>query len=298
MCSTVAGHNKQKEFFKKIIDGGRLSHSYILSGISGIGKGLFARELARSILCERGSYFTDCSCSSCLQVKNGTHPDLYIYEGSQLNVENIRAISEAACMTGLLSKWKIFILLDGQRLSNSSQIVAGNAFLKTLEEPGENSLFLIVTSKYHMIMPTIRSRCSAVNFSPLNMEELRQIYVEKRGVPDNIDNILKLAGGSIERAFLIDDLKADEITGYIRNKNYKAFTEYFTSLDDVTIIKAVMEFFYIYALESYKLNRDNKYIIYSEYILEILQRFNYNINIDLSKYDFVSKTIEVFSERI
>ena len=298
MCNTVIGHKKQKDFFKKIIAGNRLSHSYILSGVSGIGKFLFAKELARSIFCQRGSFFEECSCSSCLQVQENTYPDLYIYEGSDLKVENIRSISEAASMTGLVSKWKIFILRDAEKLSNSGLIVAGNAFLKTLEEPGENSLFLLITSKYDMIMPTIRSRCSLVNFSPLNIDEVKEIYSLKRGNSENTDSIISMSGGSMERAFMLDDLKAHDILDYIIKKDFKSFTAYFLDLNDIWIIKAVMEIIYTYTLVRYKKDSQNKYIIYGEYILEILQRLNYNINIDLTKHDFVSKTIEVFSERI
>ncbi len=248
-------------------------------------------------MCEKGNFFEECSCSSCSLVKSGTHPDLYIYEGSQLNIENIKGISEASGMTGLLSRWKIFVLIDAERLSNSGQAAAGNAFLKTLEEPGENSLFLLVTSKYDLILPTIRSRCSVVNFSPLNMEELKSIYTSKRKELYN-DNILKMAGGSVERAFYIDDLKVDEIINMIEEHKHKEFIKYLSALSDTVLIKSVMEYIYIYSLETYKKDMQYKYILYGEYILEILQRFNYNINIELIKYDFISKTIEVFSERI
>ncbi len=88
MCSKIAGNLKQQDFFKRVIASGRLSHSYIFSGISGIGKRMFACELARSLFCRNGSYFTECSCSSCMQVKAGTYPDLYIYGGNELKVEN------------------------------------------------------------------------------------------------------------------------------------------------------------------------------------------------------------------
>ncbi len=68
--------------------------------------------------------------------------------------------------------------------------------------------------------------------------------------------------------------------------------------NDIQIIKSVMEFIYPAALEKYKTTGIYSYCAYGEYILEMLKRLNYNINIDLAKHDFVSKTYEVFSERI
>ncbi len=298
MCSKVAGHIKQQDFFKRVIKSGRLSHSYILSGISGIGKRKFAFELARSLFCKQGSYFTECSCSSCTQVKAGTYPDLYIYSGDELKVENIRQISESAGMTGLASKWKVFILDEAEKLSNSGQIVAGNAFLKTLEEPGEDCLFLLITSKYEMIMPTIRSRCSVVDFTPLNENDIHNVLCNIRPDMDNMAEIIKVSGGSVERALMIDDLKIGSLINEIENKNFKKFTDFVMMCNDIQVLKSVMEFIYPAALSKYKKTGIYSYCAYGEYILEILQRLNYNINIELAKHDFVSKTIEVFSERV
>lgn len=296
MCSKVAGHSRQKDFFKKILESGRINHSYIFSGISGIGKKLFAYELARSILCSNGSFFEDCQCANCMQVKAQNYADLYTYEDKELNIETIRNISEASGMTGFLGKWKIFILDGVERLSTGANIVAGNAFLKTLEEPGENTLFILITSKYNMILPTIRSRCALVNFSPLTFNEVKE--VSECNNYNLSDDIIKLSGGSLERAFLINDLKLFSILEYIKSKDFKSFTTYILSVNDLTVIKSVMEFLYPYALEKYKESGLYVYIQYGEYILEILSRLNYNINIELAKHDFVSKTIEVFSERV
>ena len=219
-----------------------------------------------------------------MQVKAGTYPDLYIYGGNELKVENIRQISESAGMTGLASKWKVFILDEAEKLSNSAQIVAGNAFLKTLEEPGEDCLFLLITSKYEMIMPTIRSRCSVVDFAPLSESDMNNILSNIRPDMDNMADIIKVSGGSVERALMID--------------NFKKFTDFVLNCNDIQIIKSVMEFIYPAALEKYKTTGIYSYCAYGEYILEMLKRLNYNINIDLAKHDFVSKTYEVFSERI
>ena len=201
-------------------------------------------------------------------------------------------------MTGLASKWKVFILDEAEKLSNSAQIVAGNAFLKTLEEPGEDCLFLLITSKYETIMPTIRSRCSVVDFAPLSESDMHNILSDIRPDMDNMADIIKASGGSVERALMIDDLKIGSLINEIESRNFKKFTDFVINCNDIQIIKAVMEFIYPAALAKYKTTGIYSYCAYGEYILEILKRLNYNINIDLAKHDFVSKTIEVFSERI
>ena len=192
--------------------------------------------------------------------------------------------------------WKIFILDAVERLSNGANIVAGNAFLKTLEEPGEDCLFILITSKYDIILPTIRSRCSVINFSPLSDNEVKEVAgFYNRSISDEIVN---LSAGSIERAFLIDDLKLFNILEDINNKDFKKFAWYILNIDDILVFKAAIEFLYPYALQEYKSSGKGIYIRYGEYILEILRSLNYNVNMDLAKHDFVSKTIEVFGERI
>ena len=165
-----------------------------------------------------------------------------------------------------------------------------------MEEPGEDCLFLLITSKYDTILPTIRSRCSVINFSPLSDNEIKEVAgFYNRNISDEIIN---LSAGSIERAFLIDDLKLFNVLEDIKNKDFKKFTWYILNIDDILIFKAVIEFLYPYALQAYKSSGESIYIRYGEYILEILKSLNYNVNMDLAKHDFVSKTIEVFGERV
>lgn len=298
MRSTVKGHLKQIEFFERALKNNRLSHSYIFSGISGIGKRLFAVNLARSLFCKEGSFFEDCSCPACIQVKNGVYPDLHIYSGSDLKVENIRELSENAGMTALSGKYKVYILDEAEKLSNSGQVVAGNAFLKTLEEPSADSIFILITSKYDLILPTIRSRCSLVNFSPLSEDNMAEILKEINPEVLSDKYILKMAGGSIEKALFFYEQGVDKIVALVEEGRVEKFADYMQNIKDVKVLKALMESFYPSSLEKYKQTGNMVYSLYGDYILEYIKRLNYNINIDLAKNDFVSKTIEVFSERI
>ena len=296
MCNKIAiGHNKQKEFFQRAIQKDRISHSYIFSGISGIGKKLFAINTAKALLCEENSFFTNCTCKSCTQIDNNIHPDLHIYDGKDLKIENIRGISEYADMTAFSGKWKIFILDEAELLSASAQTAAGNALLKTLEEPASSCLFLLITSKYELILPTIRSRCSLINFSPLSNHDMKNILTQH-----NIysDSIIRKAHGSIEKALFLHELDMEDITCLLKEKNYKKFTKEILSVDNKIVLQYVLEQIYPLCLEKFKETGRYSYCQLGDYILEIIRNIRFNVSIDLVKSDLISKSVEVFSERV
>lgn len=290
----MEGHKKQKDFFEKIIKSARLSHAYIFSGPEGIGKKLFAINAAKSLMCEKGAFFEECSCGECKAIDMGSHPDFYFFSGDELNVENIRKIAETAAMTPLSGKWKIFVLDKAEILSNI-QIVAGNALLKSLEEPGANSIFFLITSRYDSVMPTIRSRANQIKFSSLSFEETKVVLSRIRPEEKFLDRIVLQSGGSVSKALKIMDGNIMQACDFLADKDYKRFAESFLTVKDKDDLKIAVEFVYRNSLERFeKSGGEYKFFLHGEYMLEILKRLQYNINIDLLKADFLSKTIEVY----
>lgn len=292
------GHLKQKDFFKKAVNSGRISHAYIFSGISGIGKKVFAINMAKALVCLEGSFFTACYCSHCRQIDNGSYPDLHICEGSDLKIENIRSIAEAAGMTPLTGHWKIFILDEAERLSASGQAAAGNALLKTLEEPGDDSVFFLITSKYDAVLPTIRSRCGLIEFAPLSHKDLSDVLRDVMPDKNFSEHVINAAGGSAGKALMINELDIEGVFQTLLKGDFEKFVKQVSALNDTDAFKAVIEAVYISSLKKYKETDRYSYCRLGYYMLDILQRLNYNVNTDLVKNDFVSKTVEVFSERI
>src|SRR5579871_2230323 len=98
--SRILGHDRQIEGFRRIAASGRLAHAYLFVGPSGVGKRLFARELARALLCESPSARSELEacdqCASCLLVEAGTHPDLFVVsrpeEKNELPVELMKQL--------------------------------------------------------------------------------------------------------------------------------------------------------------------------------------------------------------
>lgn len=290
----MQGHNKQKDFFERTIKSGRLTHAYIFSGPEGIGKKLFAINVAKSLMCEKGSFFEECDCQPCRSIEMGAHPDFYIFSGDELNVENIRKIAETAAMTPLSGKWKVFILDKAEILSNI-QIVAGNALLKSLEEPGANSIFFLITSRYDSVMPTIRSRTNRVNFSNLSFDETKITLEKIRPEEKFLDRIALQSGGSISKALKIMEGNVMTVCDFLAEKDYKRFAESFLGIKGKDDLKIATEFVYRNSLDRFKNSGgEYKFFLHGEYMLEILKRLQYNINVDLLKADFLSKTIEVY----
>ncbi len=293
------GHTKQVEIFKRLIKQDKLSHAYMFSGISGIGKRLFAKYVAKALVCERGSYFTSCDCPACTQVDMGSHPDVYEYGRSELKIDNVRHIIDQAAMTSISAKWKVFIL-DGVEVFSSSQHVAGNALLKTFEEPSSNSLFLLITDREDTVLPTIKSRVHDIAFSPLTLEDIRNIISDLGGGYGFIDKAAVLSCGSVEKTLQILESDIADIVDHVEDGKFTLFIEKVlssTEKDDEKL-KLVISFIYKVSLEKFKHTGNYEFARLCEYMLEIIKRLNYNTNANLIRADFVSKVTEVFSEKV
>ncbi len=120
------------------------------------------------------SLFDCCDeCSSCKKIDSGVHPDFLLIspEGSQIRIEEIRAIDGMLSFKPFEGRLKVVIVDDADTMNS----YAANAFLKTLEEPPTDSLIILVSSNPDRLPDTIRSRCSRVNFSPLSYEACRKV---------------------------------------------------------------------------------------------------------------------------
>lgn len=205
--NNLIGNDTSKEILLNSLKEGRLSHSYIFSGPSGIGKKLFAIEFAKLINCntELENRPDDCGCSSCSKIEKMIHPDvmLFEYEGEKtIKIDQIRSdLEEKVFLSPFESRYKIFILDDAERMNNNAQ----NAFLKTLEEPPKDSIIILLTQSLNFIIPTIKSRCQIVNFTNINNEDIQSMLLENPSIDDqNIATAVKLSRGSIGKALNID----------------------------------------------------------------------------------------------
>lgn len=197
----LVGNEPIKEMLRKTVQMGNILHSYLLVGIEGIGKQLFAKEFAKSILCleEKNSEKKPClTCKSCLEFIGDNHPDFIQIEpeGNVIKIEQIRQMQTKVLEKPILSNRKIYLIHDSHSMTKEAQ----NCLLKTLEEPPEYVTILLISSQESSLLPTIRSRCTKITFQPIEELELKK-YLEQQEILKQCKQIvLKSFGGSIGRA--------------------------------------------------------------------------------------------------
>src|SRR5262245_33823690 len=193
----VRGHDALIEGFRRVVQRGRLAHAYLFAGPSGVGKRLFAGELARALLCEKPNGALDpCgTCPSCVQVDAGTHPDFYPAarpEGAhEFPIDLMRSLCASFSLKSARGRGTVIVIDDADDLNEES----ANCFLKTLEEPPPRSVLILIGSSPQRQLPTIVSRCQVVRFAPLPAGLVRDLLAEN-GVTDAAtqDRLLRLGG--------------------------------------------------------------------------------------------------------
>lgn len=184
------GHQEQREMFRRTIRRKRLSQAYLFVGPSGIGKQLFARNLAQCLLCQRigEDPVEPCGeCSACKPFLAGAHPD-FLYVGCpegkrELPIALIVGPDERRGQEGLCHDLSLGALPGSRKVAivddaDTMTEACANAFLKTLEEPPERAVLFLIASNLDALLPTIRSRCQLVRFSPLSNDDVRTLLLE------------------------------------------------------------------------------------------------------------------------
>jgi len=195
----VRGHDAAVRSFDRVVRQGRLAHAYLFAGPPGIGKRLFAQELAKALLCEAApsSTLEACDrCAACVQVAAGTHPDLLTAsrpaESLELPIDTLRELCRALGLKPARGRRKVAILDDADDLNAES----ANCFLKTLEEPPPGSLLLLIGTRPERQLPTIVSRCQVIHFRPLAADLVADILRAEGIESARAEQLARLSGGS------------------------------------------------------------------------------------------------------
>lgn len=155
-----------------IIEAGRLPHALMVTGAVGTGKARFLQALTARLLCHRPSEATACgSCRSCALLAAGSHADwlqVGVEEGSRvIKVDQVRDLVEFAAMTPALGERKIILLGPAEAMN----LNAANALLKSLEEPGRSTCFLLFSHQPSAVPATVRSRCQRIDLTSPTSEQ-------------------------------------------------------------------------------------------------------------------------------
>lgn len=205
--NNIIGNNNVKNILMKSLNNKTVLHSYMFIGEQGIGKRLIAYQFAKMILCENFDGSECNQCKSCIEFNSGNNPDFRIIEpdGKVIKIEQIRELQTKVSEKPVNSGKKIYIINDADLMTREAQ----NCLLKTLEEPPEYIVIILIVSNENRMLTTIKSRCMKVHFDKINDEEIKKYLNDNCGIQDLNNNILKMCDGSIGKCLSIKD-KLDE----------------------------------------------------------------------------------------
>lgn len=236
--SDIIGHEDIVKHFKSSIELGKISHAYILNGEKGSGKKTLAAVVAKSLQCESGEADPCGTCKSCLQAESGNQPDIIWVTHEKPNVISVDEIRTQIIndieLKPYSSRYKIYIVPDAQLMNTQAQ----NAILKTLEEPPEYAIIMLLTNNVDKFLPTIISRCIVLNFRPVEPLHMVDYLVNQIGIDrekarfctdfaqGNLGKAVRLAispdyneikEDSLRLLRRIQDMDMDEIIQAVRN---------------------------------------------------------------------------------
>ena len=183
----ILGQPKVREFLRASVVSERVTQAYLFVGPAGSNKTQAAYALAQALMCPkgpRGPRGGSCgACDRCGRILRRKHPDVRYFAPAGANgylVEQVREIVADTALSPIQADKKIYILDRVDQLGAS----AANAFLKTLEEPPEYGVIILMTSSLEALLPTIQSRCVLLNMRPVRDELVQKYLMEQLQVPD------------------------------------------------------------------------------------------------------------------
>lgn len=279
----IIGNNDTKELLNKSLETKNLVHSYMFIGPDGIGKSLFAKGLAKMILCEADEKACG-NCSSCIKFDSGNHPDFVFVDSEDsknIKIGQIRLMQENIAEKPIVSSNKVFVINNSDLMTTEAQ----NCLLKTLEEPPEYATIILIASNESKLLNTIKSRCTKISFKKLTDDDLKN-YAESHNLNINL-NLLPVYDGSVAKLIALSnesDLynSLDDILDSLENKNiidiWNNSEILYKSKDNISNI---LDYFNIVFLNKLRKTDDTKYINAVKFVETTKKRLSANANYDM-----------------
>lgn len=235
----VVGHKNIIQYIGNAVTSGAISHAYILNGERGSGKKLLANLFAMSLQCQNRDEDGDAcgKCQSCKQAVSGNQPDIIRVtheKPTTISVDDIREqVNNDIQIKPYSSPYKIYIIAEADMMSVQAQ----NALLKTIEEPPEYTVIILLTENAETLLPTIRSRCVMLKLRNIKDQLVKKYLMEQMEIPDyKADVCVAFAQGNMGKAIAlatseyfneikeeavhllrnIDDMQVEELMGAVK----------------------------------------------------------------------------------
>lgn len=290
----IVGQEHLKEHLQNAIRLNKVSHAYIISGERNAGKEFVAKTFAMALQCEERvgeEEIEPCQeCHSCKQAISGNHPDIIFITHEKPNtigVDDIRLqINNDVAIKPYSGPKKIYIINEGEKMTVQAQ----NALLKTLEEPPEYAVILILTSNVSTLLPTIQSRCVLLHMRPVKDRQIKSFLMENMEIPDyKADICVAFARGNVGKARLLakseefDKVKEEALT-LLKNINDMEINEIVEAIKKINEYKFevadyldILSIWYRDAL-LFKATHDANHLIFREeiqYIRKVADKSTY-----------------------
>lgn len=200
----IIGQEQIKEHLQNAIRTKKISHAYIINGEKSSGKEFIANVFAMALQCEKGGDSPCQECHSCKQALSYNQPDIIrvVHEKpGTISVDDIRAqVNNDVVIKPYSSPYKVYIINEAEKMTTQAQ----NAILKTLEEPPEYVVILLLTTNINVLLPTILSRCVVLNMKPVSDEAIKKYLMEQMQVPDyKAEVCVAFARGNVGKAKML-----------------------------------------------------------------------------------------------
>lgn len=276
--SDIIGQEMIKEHIHGALITGKVSHAYIINGEKSSGKEFIANLFAMALQCEKGEAEPCNECHACKQALNKNHPDIIRVAHEKPNTISVDDIRKQVNGDILIKPYqgpkKIYIINEAEKMN----VAAQNAILKTLEEPPEYGVIMLLTTNLEAMLETVVSRCVVLNMKAVPDEQIQQYLMKSLHLPDYKASICSaFARGNVGKARLLassedfDNIKDEAVSllKYIHDmeineitKAIKKMGEYKLEINDLLDILSI---WYRDAL-LFKATNDVNHLIFKEEI--------------------------------
>ena len=214
----IIGQKTIVDYLENVVETGQVSHAYIINGERYCGKEFVANVFAMALLCKEDGIEPCNECHSCRQALSRNNPDIIYLNHEKPNVISVDDIREQVNGTISVKPYaaerKIYIISEAEKMNNNAQ----NALLKTLEEPPEYAVIILLTDNLGALLPTIQSRCVTLSMKPVDDRLVKKFLMDEVQIPDYRAEICAaFARGNIGKAKILarseefDKIKDDAI---------------------------------------------------------------------------------------